>query len=297
MGDIAGRRARTQQFYNILSTLAPPVPDVESQDYHTPAPDGHSLLLRWYRKTTPTEGVTPGAAILYAHGGGMISGSVQHYDSIMKAFVARTGVPFLAVDYRLAPEVRAPVPVTDLYAGLVWLYEHAAELGVDPARIGVAGDSAGGGLAACLTHYVKREKAGVPAIQRQILVYPMLDDRTVEQDRLIAPFAIWSSDDNATGWGALLGDRRGKDDVSVIEAAGRMTVEDAKGLPPTYIDVGELDLFRDEILAYAATLGKAGVSCELHVIPGAPHGFEGMAPESDIVKLCLAARTRHARSL
>ena len=76
-----------------------------------------------------------------------------------------------------------------------------------------------------------------------------------------------------------------------------MTVEEAKGLPPTYIDVGELDLFRNEILTYAATLGKAGVTCELHVIPGAPHGFEGMAPQSDIVKLCLAARTRHVQSL
>jgi acetyl esterase/lipase len=235
----------------------------------------------------------------------MIAGSVPVLTPAIAKMVVLAGVPFLAVDYRLAPEVQAPVPVTDSYAGLLWLHAHAAELGVDPKRIGVVGESAGGGIGASLAHYVKQqhEKQGnheeIPTLQRQVLVYPMLDDRTTTSavEKEIEPFLLWNRDDNETGWAALLGSRRGGDDVTVIEAAGRMTVEQARGLPPTYIDVGELDLFRNEDLIYAQTLGLAGVSCELHMVPGAPHAFDGIVPGSEIVELCMKARVRHLRSI
>ena len=222
----------------------------------------------------------------------MIGFSVPFYTDIIKPYVSMSGVPFLAVDYRLAPEVRAPVPVTDVYAGLEYLHQHASELGVDPDRIGVMGDSAGGGISAALCHYVK-QKNGPIKIARQILAYPMLDDRTVEPQPNVAPFAIWSIDDNRTGWEALLGpERRGKPDVPVTDAPGRMTVEDAKGLPPAYIDVGELDVFRDEDLQYARILGQAGVSCELHLIPGANHAFEAFAPTSEVAQLAVGQRIK-----
>ncbi len=212
--------------------MAPNIPDVEFKDFSTKAEDGHEIKLRWYTKK---DSPAPGSAILYAHGGGMIALKLEHYDDAIKRYVSRTGVPFLSVDYRLCPEVRAPVPVTDTYAGLKYLHSHASELGVDSSRIGIMGDSAGGGITASLAHYIKLK--GGPAAKKQILIYPMLDDKNLETDPNTAPMATWTFDDNKTGWGALLGDKFGTDDVDAISAAGRMTVEDAKALPPCYMDV------------------------------------------------------------
>lgn len=226
----------------------------------------------------------------------MIALTIENYAIAIQNYVSATGVPFLVVDYRLCPEVQAPIPVTDAYAGLQYLHSHAAELGVDPARIAVMGDSAGGGIAASLTHYAKMN-AG-PAIAKQILIYPMLDDRNLTADPQIAPFATWSNEDNITGWTALLGkDRVGGPDIKVIEAAGRMTVAEAQDLPPAYIDVGELDIFRDEDLQYARTLGQAGVSCEFHVIPGAYHAFEVFAPGSGIAQFAIGQRAKAVLSV
>jgi carboxypeptidase C (cathepsin A) len=122
-----------------------------------------------------------------------------------------------------------------VYAGFKWLHEHASELGVDTSRIAIMGDSAGGGITASLAHYIKLK--GGPAAKKQILIYPMLDDKNLEVDPNTAAYATWTFDDNKTGWGALLGDKMGSDNVDPIEAAGRMTVEDARGLPPCYMDV------------------------------------------------------------
>lgn len=165
----------------------------------------------------------------------MIALSVKSYDNIVKRYVSRTGVPFLAVEYRYAPEFPAPIPVKDMYAGLKYLHEHARELDVDPERIAVVGDSGGGGVAASLAHYVK--EIGGPQICKQVLIYPMLDDRTDSVDPELAPYLVHSVDDNLTGWGALLGDRRGREGVPPSVVAGRMTVEQAKGLPSAYIEV------------------------------------------------------------
>lgn len=224
----------------------------------------------------------------------MIAGSVSGYETIIKKYVSQSGVPFLAVDYRLAPDVRAPVPVTDVYAGLKWLHEHAAELGVDAGRIGIMGDSAGGGITACLAHYIKLR--GGPTVKKQILLCPMLDDRTLKDDPHLS-FLVWTRDDNETGWGALLGDKLGSASVHVTEAAGRMTLADAKGLPPTYMDIGEVDLFRNESLQYAATLTQAGVSCEFHMLPGMPHAFELFTPQEPETQAIVAARVRQIKSI
>jgi acetyl esterase/lipase len=285
--------------------MMPSADSITTTDFQTKSSDGHNILLRWFMPAQAHE-TSKGSAWVYIHGGGMISGSVPMLTPAIAKMVVLAGVPFLAVDYRLAPEVQAPVPVTDSYAGLLWLHTHAAELGVDPKRIGVVGESAGGGISASLAHFVKQRHEQhdgrpeeIPTLQRQVLVYPMLDDRTTTSapEAEIEPFLLWNRDDNETGWSALLGSRRGGPDVTVIEAAGRMTVEQARGLPPTYIDVGELDLFRNEDLVYAQMLGLAGVSCELHMVPGAPHAFDGIGPGSEIVELCMKARVRHLRSI
>lgn len=186
------------------------------QDFETTAEDGAALLLRWYRK----EGSAPGSAVLYAHGGGMILSNVGLYDGPVARYVSATGVPFLSVEYRYAPEFPAPTPVTDCYAGLQWLAANAAELGVDPTRIAVMGDSGGGGVAASLAIYARDQ--GGPAIARQVLIYPMLDDRNTTPDPQLVPFATWTYDDNTTGWGALLGAAAGGSDVSPYGAAARL---------------------------------------------------------------------------
>jgi acetyl esterase/lipase len=194
----------------------------------------------------------------------------------------------LAVDYRLAPEHPHPTPVEDCYTGLCWLADHVDELSVDPARIGVMGDSAGGGLAAAAA-LLARDRGG-PHLATQILVYPMLDDRNTTPDPEIAPFAVWSYDDNTTGWGALLGDAIGGPDVPAYAAPARAT--DLSGLPACYIEVGQLDIFRDEDLAYAERLSRAGVTVEFHLRPGVPHEFDTYAHASDVARRSGADRLR-----
>ena len=263
-----------------MRAIAPAFPTVTLTEHVTTAADGSAIALRWYSR----DGAQPGSAVLYLHGGGMICGSVDLYDPVISAYVAASGVPILAVEYRLAPEHPHPIPVEDSYAGLCWLMEQASALGLDKARIGVMGDSAGGGLAAGVA-LLARDR-GI-ALARQILIYPMLDDRTVVPDAALTPFATWSYANNITGWAALLGDSCGTATVPASAAPARMV--DATGLAPAYIEVGELDIFRDESIAYARRLTASGISTELHVHPGVPHGFEKIAPDSNV------AKTSHGR--
>jgi acetyl esterase/lipase len=284
VGDVATRRQNVAVLMAQINSRLVEPDDVSIHDYETTAEDGSTLLLRWYTK----DGTAPGSAVLYLHGGGMIMCDVALYDIPVARYVSTTGVPFLSVEYRYAPEHPAPTPVTDSYAGLRWLAEHAVELGVDPARIAIMGDSGGGGVAASLAIY-NRDHNG-PQVAQQILIYPMLDDRTSKPDPELAPFLTWSYGDNVTGWGALLGDAVGGPDVTPYGAPARLS--DFRSLPPAFIEVGELDIFRDESIAYAQRLLSAGVSTELHVHRGAPHGSEAVAPESDVAQRIMADRHR-----
>lgn len=260
----------------------PPADNVEIFDREVTTADGATLLARWYRRPSGADG----AAALYLHGGGMIVGSVPIFDGPVSRYVARSGVPMLSLQYRLAPEHPHPVPVEDAYAGLTWLAGDAGELGIDPARIAVIGDSAGGGLAAGIA-ILSRDRHG-PAIARQLLIYPMLDDRTTTPDPYIAPFAGWSYDDNATGWNALLG--TGHENRDIDPAAAPRRLKDARGLPPAYIEVGQLDVFRDESLRYALTLSQSGVPVELHLHSGVPHEYDPMAFDADMSRRAQADR-------
>ena len=199
----------------------------------------------------------------------------------------------MAAAVPLAPEHPYPTPVEDCYIGVQWLAEHPSELGVDAARIAVMGDSAGGGLAAAVA-LLARDRGG-PALSHQILVYPMLDDRNTSPDPEIVPFAVWSYDDNITGWGALLGDAIGGANVTAYAAPARAT--DLSGLPPCYLEVGQLDIFRDEGLAYAQRLSGAGVTVEFHLRPGVPHEFETYAHATDIARRSVADRLRVLRTI
>lgn len=287
VGDWRAIREGGNAMFGVWARLQPVPTDVVTRDFAVRSHDGKEVLLRWFQKRSSR----PGSAALYIHGGGMLLGSVDVYDEILRRYASASGVPLLAVDYRLPPEHPFPTPVEDCYAGLRWLTERAHELGVDPKRIAIMGDSAGGGLAAATT-LVARDRSG-PALAKQILVYPMLDDRNTKTDPEMAPFLTWSWDSNITGWCALLGDKAGTDDVHPYAAPARAT--DLNRLPPTYIEVGQLDIFRDEGVAFALRL-QAHVPTELHVHPGVPHGFELFAPDADISRRAIADRVRQLKS-
>ncbi|MCM3920087.1 alpha/beta hydrolase [Frankia sp. AiPs1] len=296
VGDVDGRRVVMNAMLATVDRLQPGADDVRISDHELTTADGARLLLRWYRTAdtdTDTDDATPGPAVLYLHGGGMILGGVPINDGAVSRLVSRSGVPFLAVDYRLAPEYPFPTPVEDVYAGLQWLHEHATELGVDPTRIAVMGDSAGGGLAAAVS-ILARDRGG-PAIVHQLLIFPMLDDRNTVADSHIEPYAAWTYADNITAWQAFLGARAGGTDVPALAAPARL--EDASGLPPAYIEVGQLDIFRDEDLAFALLLSRGGVPVELHLTPGAPHEYDAIAYQSAAARRAVADRVRVLRSM
>jgi acetyl esterase/lipase len=175
----------------------------------------------------------------------------------------------------------------DCYAGLVWTAAHAHELGIDPERIAVGGPSAGGGLAAG-TALLARDRRG-PRVAFQLLFEPMLDDRAITpSSNAYEDSVVWDRNANRFGWNALLGDRAGTDAVSHYAAPARAT--DVDGLPPAFVDVGEIETFRDECIVYAQRLMMAGVSTELHVYRGAVHGFDLMAPDSTVARVAWGLR-------
>jgi acetyl esterase/lipase len=295
VGDVDERRRNGHRLFDQVAEARTPIGGVDVERHALTAYDGATLNLSWYQRST---GEKPGSAVLYLHGGGMIMG-LQHlghmYDIVVRDYVAMSGVPMLVVDYRVAPEHPHPTPVEDCYAALRWLAERAAALGVDPARLAVMGDSAGGGLAAGVS-LLARDRRG-PTLAQQLLIYPMLDDRTTTPDPQLAslPFLIWTYDDNVTGWAALLGDSAGTGAVSPYAAPAR--ADDLTGLPDAYIDVGDLDIFRDEDVTYARRLADAGIPTELHVHPGCPHGFELVASEADVSRRAIGDRIRRLRAL
>ena len=293
VGDVETRRASGRRMMEHIAANAAPVEGVDTESFTLAGCGGAPLTATWYRSSTQPQ---PGSAVLYLHGGGMIFGLEEMgamYDLAIRRYVAASAVPMLLVDYRVAPEHEHPLPVEDCYAALEWLAEQSDSLGFDPTRLAVMGDSAGGGLAAAVS-LIARDRQG-PALAAQLLIYPMLDDRTPAPDPAVKSFLTWTYDDNLTGWGALLGARAGTDDVSLYAAPARAT--DLTRLPPTYIDVGDLDLFRNEDIDYARRLADAGVPIEFHLYPGCPHAFEALAYGADVASRALDDRIRRLRSL
>ncbi|PGH14157.1 hypothetical protein AJ80_06025 [Polytolypa hystricis UAMH7299] len=286
VGDVENRRVAFTPLFDAFGAQGPSYPDVEQKDHTVTTADGHALTLRLYTKTGAT--LSSSAAVLYMHGGGLIFGSLSMLDKRISSYVSATSVPYVSVDYRLAPEHPYPTPLEDCYTGLKWLHENAGKLGIDTSRIAVSGDSAGAGLAAALA-LLTRERKGL-AISKQILIYPMLDDRTTIENPDLTPFLTWKYADNETAWKAYLGSKQGTSDVSETAAPARMT--DATGLPELFIEVGELDIFCAENLEYARQHFAKGIKTELHVHPGIPHGGELFDLDSPLSKRIMADRVR-----
>ena len=232
--------------------------------------------IRVHRPTSSGDGSLP--AVLWLHGGGFLMGSPKQDDALCRQIADELGAIVVAPMYRLSPKHAFPAALDDAYAALGWL----AKLdGVDASRIAVAGASAGSGLAAQLALHARDR--GEIQLAAQILVYPMLDDRTaLRTDLDESGFRLWDNRSNRVGWSAYLGHEAGAAETSPIAAPARN--ENLEGLPPTWIGVGALDLFCDEDVAYGERLRAAGVPCETIVIDGVFHGFDGIVPDSAATK-------------
>jgi acetyl esterase/lipase len=283
LGDVQCRRELSESLNADLGRRFGKASDVTIKDQLIPRPDGTQLRVRIYRKI----GSTARGALLYIHGGGMIVSSIADYDERCMHYSTNTGLPVISVDYPLAPEAPYPAQIDDALTALAWMHTTAEDHGWDRNRIGVGGDSAGGGLAAGAV-LKNRDTSGLH-LACQMLVYPMLDDRNVIPDsRFPKQFQIWTFVDNETGWNAYLSGLTDKTDVPIYAAPARAT--DLSGLPQTYLDTGTLDIFHDEDIAYAKKMIADGVEVEGHIWNGAPHGFDYLAPESSIAKRAWKAR-------
>ena len=263
---------------------APAMPSSVSVDTRQiPGPvGGPQLDLRIYR---PDRLNRPTAAVYWIHGGGTVLGQADMNDPYCANIADRLKVLVTSIEYRRAPEHPFPVPLEDCYAGFKWLASAEGEFEVDPARIAVAGISAGGLLSAALSLLARDRGEFLPCLQ--LLNAPMLDDRadTPSSYAVLDP-RTWDRDSNLAAWNAYLEGEAGGDDISPYAAPARAA--NLAGLPPAYINVGDLDGLLDEDIAYAQALSHAGVPVELHVYPGAYHGSAMSVPHAELSRRWIA---------
>jgi len=253
----------------IATVQTPDLPDITADEVRVESAFGAKpvRVLR-YR---PVKSDNPLPAIVHIHGGGFVAGAPEMKDVENRLLASELKCAIYSVDYRLAPEAPHPAPLEDIYSVFAWLHGNAGQMGLDPARIGIKGESGGGGFAAAAALYARDHQG--PKFAFQHLIYPMIDDRTAVREDLhphVGEF-VWTQRQNHFGWRSILGKEPGSADVSPYAAASRAV--DVSALPPTYISVGGLDLFLEENMTYADRLSRAGVPVEFHIYPGAYHGF------------------------
>jgi acetyl esterase/lipase len=276
--DLSALPALREAMANVSRPPLPPTRTVH-QDHTVAGRDGQpDVTVRVYHcPDTPS----PAPVVYWIHGGGYMFGSALTDDARLNRWAEELGCVVVSVEYRLAPEDPYPAPLEDCYTGLLWTFARASDLGIDPSRVVIAGASAGGGLAAGLA-LLARDRGEVP-VAYQLLIYPMIDDRNTTVSSHIET-VVWTRAANHLGWRAYLGGVGGEAGPPAYAAPSRAT--DLAGLPPAFIGVGTLDVFRDEDVDYAMRLLHADVPTELHVYAGAPHGFEMMAPQSEVARRC-----------
>jgi acetyl esterase/lipase len=248
---------------------------------------------RGVRIHRPAEPPPAPAALLWIHGGGLVLGRAAMNDRLCGEIAQAVGITVVAVEYRKAPEHPFPVPLADGHAAWTWLQREATALGIDPARVAVGGESAGGGLAAALAQRL-HDEGGVEPVA-QLLFCPMLDDRTAARRELDAVgHLVWNNRQNRFGWRSYLGVEPGAPSLPPYAAPARRA--DLAGLPPAWIGVGDIELFAEEDVAYAERLRACGVPVELRIVPGAPHGFEVWAPDTALAREHVASATGWLRA-
>jgi acetyl esterase/lipase len=266
VGDL--HRARASRAAAAAAVRRPPDRSVEREDH-----DAGGVRVRTYR---PQRAPAPGPALLWMHGGGLVMGDLAEDDAECEELALGGRCLVASVDYRLAPEHPYPAAVDDCLTAARWLAAQAPALGVDRSRIAVGGYSAGAGLAAA-TCLLARDRAVLSPVL-QVLLAPMLDDRRRPHS---APpdLRVWHEAANTQAWGHYLGGAAGRD---APDPAAPARAGDLGGLPPAYLAIGDLDLFLDETLEYAAQLVAAGVPVDLRVHAGAFHGSSNRVPRSDL---------------
>ena len=261
-------RQMTEDFHRAMADALPPT-DVTITEIVIAGTDC-DIPIVIYQPPNPG----PRGGLLWMHGGGYIVGTARA-DGHGIGFAEHAGCTVVSVDYRLAPESTYRESVADCFAALNWMADNADDLGIDPGRLAIGGGSAGGGLTAGLAHY-SRDHGG-PDLKLQLLIYPMIDDtHDTPSGHEITHTTVWHRKVSFEAWKMYLGDEYGTDRVSTYAAATRAT--DLRGLPPAFVTVGMLDLFRDENIDYAQRLMAAGIPTDLHVYPGMIHGAEMSAP-------------------
>ena len=254
---------------------------VGKETFEVTYPDNsHTIKLNVYK---PTNANTVLPALYHTHGGGLVIGKPEQQEGLLKTLVKDLNCIIVSVDYRLAPEFPFPTPLEDIYLGLKWTFENAKTLQIDSTRVGIYGESAGGGLTAALAQLSRdRNELSYP-IAFQLLLYPMLDCRnTVPLNENEEDTYIWSKANNIFGWSSYLGHNPLTGEIPTYASA--IHTKNLENLPPAIILIGGIDLFEEESMEYAKRLNISGVSTELHVYPGGFHGFEMLAPELEISK-------------
>ncbi|KAL3444236.1 alpha/beta hydrolase fold-domain-containing protein [Aspergillus insuetus] len=294
----AARRAMIAERFSMVKALDYDSSCVTTRRYSLQLLGGHDLEIFGLHppSCSASNSSPPGptAAVLYLHGGGMTMGSALDSQPLLAWYASSAGLPLFSVEYRLAPEHPFPTPVEDCYAALQWLYDNAHDLNIDNSRIAVMGDSAGGGLAAAVA-LLARDRGEIPhPLAKQILIQPMLDDRGSSTASPVPQCVTWTWDDNVAGWTALLGSRAepGSEHVPWYAVPARAT--DLRGLPPTYLEVGTLDIFREQVEEYASRLEAVGVNVDFQLYRGVPHAFHSILPETQRAR---DARQNHLRAL
>ncbi len=283
--DLPGSRVRLVALYDMAFGQAQTSARVLVDERVVPGPaGGPHLVLRCHRPAASSE---DRPWVYWIHPGGIVVGRALDEDAHAKRLVEQLECVVVVPEYRLAPEHPFPAPAEDCYAGYVHVLDHASEFGVDPSRVVVAGVSGGGGLAASLCLMVRDRGRTLPALQ--VLLAPMLDDRnTTPSSHEILDVSIWDRAMNLRAWRAYLGDLPASAEPPAYSVPARET--DLAGLPPTFLDVGDVEVFRDEVIDYARRLAQADVATELHVWPGAYHGYDRLVPESHLARLTEATR-------
>jgi acetyl esterase/lipase len=243
--------------------------------------------------TTPAEHeATPRPAVLWIHSGGMILGSPQFEAPFSGRLARELGAVVVSPDYRLAPENPFPAGLDDCMAALRWMLACADELGIDSQRIAVAGGSAGGGLSAAVAQRSHDER--IP-LRAQVLIYPMLDDRTaLRDDHGRRGRFMWTPAISRFAWTAYLGREPRMSDAPEYAAPARRT--DLAGLAPAWIGVGDLDILNEESVGYAEQLKACGVPCELITISGMYHGADLIASKAASMGEFCCSYVRHLRT-
>ncbi|KAL2840546.1 alpha/beta hydrolase fold protein [Aspergillus pseudoustus] len=281
-------RATVHPMFTLENAIRGKEATIATEELEIPGPIGplHATVLR---PKNPTRTATETPGVLHIHGGGLATGT-RFLGYTFNDWIEELGAVIVTAEYRLAPEHPAPAGLEDSYAGLVWMAEHAVQLGFNPDKLIIGGGSAGGNIAAGLA-LLARDRGG-PKLAGQVLMYPWVDDsldwHSTEQFGDIAP-VTWDNMVTVSKYAFGAGHEYADMYTAPLRAA-KEKEGGLAGLPPTYLDVGEADVFRDQDVAYASALWKGGVSTELHVWPGAWHGFDVFVPGADVSQRAIKAR-------